>query len=159
MPQRAANCCSDGRAVRVGLLPKLAMAEGRDPRLMVVILRGALDGLAAVAPVGDPDWRKLRGDERSRCDAPGRRCRSTAVCAQSGDAEPASALSGQAGRDRARGGDAPIASARISTVRTCSKAVARAGAIDTGWLNRALAALAPANAAIRVAVRLSRSVR
>ena len=43
-------------------LPKIALAEGRDPRLMVVILRGALDGLAAVAPVGDPNWVKLRGD-------------------------------------------------------------------------------------------------
>ena len=43
-------------------LPKLARAEGRDPRLLTIILRGALDGLAAVAPVGDPDWVKLRGD-------------------------------------------------------------------------------------------------
>src|SRR3979490_2600932 len=43
-------------------LPKLARAEGRDPRLLVIVLRGALDGLAAVAPVGDPDWIALRGD-------------------------------------------------------------------------------------------------
>lgn len=42
--------------------PKLARAEGRDPRLLVVVLRGALDGLAAVAPVGDPDWISLRGN-------------------------------------------------------------------------------------------------
>src|SRR5258708_17289365 len=42
-------------------LPKLARAEGRDPRLLVIVLRGALDGLAAVAPVGDPDWPALRG--------------------------------------------------------------------------------------------------
>ena len=44
-------------------LPKLARAEGRDPRMLTIILRGALDGLAAVAPVGDPDWVKLRGDK------------------------------------------------------------------------------------------------
>src|SRR6267378_4166530 len=44
-------------------LPKLARAEGRDPRLLVIVLRGALDGLATVAPVGDPDWVKLRGDK------------------------------------------------------------------------------------------------
>ena len=44
-------------------LPKLALAEGRDPRLLVIVLRGALDGLAAVAPVGDPDWFALRGDK------------------------------------------------------------------------------------------------
>ena len=43
-------------------LPKLARAEGRDPRFLTIILRGALDGLAAVAPVGDPDWVKLRGE-------------------------------------------------------------------------------------------------
>src|SRR6476660_7318667 len=43
-------------------LPKRARAEGRDPRMLVIVLRGALDGLAAVAPVGDPDWVKLRGD-------------------------------------------------------------------------------------------------
>src|ERR1700744_2227688 len=44
-------------------LPKLAFAEGRDPRFLAIILRGALDGLATVAPVGDPDWAALRGDE------------------------------------------------------------------------------------------------
>src|SRR6266478_6770056 len=43
--------------------PKLARAEGRDPRFLVITLRGALDGLAAVAPVGDPDWIRLRGDK------------------------------------------------------------------------------------------------
>ena len=43
-------------------MPKLARAEGRDPRMLTIILRGALDGLATVAPVGDPDWGSLRGD-------------------------------------------------------------------------------------------------
>jgi len=43
-------------------LPKLAHAEGRDPRFLTIILRGALDGLATVAPIGDPDWQGLRGD-------------------------------------------------------------------------------------------------
>src|SRR5687767_15785600 len=49
-------------------LPRAALAEGRDPRLLVVVLRGALDGLAAVAPVGDPDWVRLRGDKALRLD-------------------------------------------------------------------------------------------
>ena len=44
-------------------MPRLAQAEGRDPRLLVIVLRGALDGLATVAPVGDPDWQRLRGDK------------------------------------------------------------------------------------------------
>jgi uncharacterized protein (DUF1501 family) len=43
-------------------MPKLARAEGRDPRFLAIVLRGALDGLAAVAPVGDPHWVSLRGD-------------------------------------------------------------------------------------------------
>jgi uncharacterized protein (DUF1501 family) len=43
-------------------LPKFARAaDGRDPRLVVVILRGALDGLATVAPTGDPDYAGLHG--------------------------------------------------------------------------------------------------
>src|SRR4029077_2813177 len=43
-------------------LPKFARAaDARDPRLIVVILRGALDGLATVAPVGDPDYAGLHG--------------------------------------------------------------------------------------------------
>jgi uncharacterized protein (DUF1501 family) len=42
-------------------LPKRASAAGtRDPRFLTVILRGALDGLSAVAPLGDPDYQALR---------------------------------------------------------------------------------------------------
>ena len=35
--------------------------ERTDPRLIIVILRGALDGLATVAPLGDPDYARLHG--------------------------------------------------------------------------------------------------
>jgi len=43
-------------------LPKFARAaDGRDPRLVVIILRGALDGLATIAPIGDPDYAGLHG--------------------------------------------------------------------------------------------------
>ncbi len=44
-------------------MPKFAFARmsGQDPRLIVVILRGALDGLATVAPLGDPDYARLHG--------------------------------------------------------------------------------------------------
>ena len=44
-------------------MPRLALSEGRDPRFLVIVLRGALDGLAVVAPVGDPDWVRLRGSD------------------------------------------------------------------------------------------------
>jgi uncharacterized protein (DUF1501 family) len=41
---------------------RLAFAgTGGDSRLIVVILRGAVDGLAAVPPYGDPDYARLRG--------------------------------------------------------------------------------------------------
>ena len=52
-------------------LPKLARAaDGRDPRLIVVILRGALDGLATVAPIGDPDYAGLHGSIALTADGP-----------------------------------------------------------------------------------------
>ena len=38
------------------------------PRLVVVLLRGALDGLAAVPALGDPAWAGLRGAQRYRTD-------------------------------------------------------------------------------------------
>src|SRR5579864_5451774 len=50
-------------------LPKLARAEGRDPRFLTIVLRGALDGLATVMPVGDPDWIALRGDNAFTLDS------------------------------------------------------------------------------------------
>lgn len=39
-----------------------ASAPIRQRRFVFVLLRGALDGLAAVPPVGDPDYARLRGD-------------------------------------------------------------------------------------------------
>ena len=42
-------------------MPHRAQAAGaRDPRFVTIILRGAMDGLSAVAPVGDPDYAALR---------------------------------------------------------------------------------------------------
>ncbi len=52
-------------------LPKFARAaDARDPRLIVVILRGALDGLATVAPIGDPDYAELHGSIALTSDGP-----------------------------------------------------------------------------------------
>jgi uncharacterized protein (DUF1501 family) len=43
-------------------LPGLSLAQANgDARLVLVILRGALDGLAAVPPLGDPDYAAVRG--------------------------------------------------------------------------------------------------
>ncbi|SEG57075.1 DUF1501 domain-containing protein [Bosea lathyri] len=43
-------------------VPKFAYAAAgsRDPRFLLVVLRGALDGLSAVPPIGDPDYLGLR---------------------------------------------------------------------------------------------------
>ncbi|MEM8665700.1 MAG: DUF1501 domain-containing protein [Pseudomonadota bacterium] len=44
-------------------IPKLAAASGgRDPRFMTIVLRGGLDGLAAVAPVGDRHYEEVRDE-------------------------------------------------------------------------------------------------
>ncbi len=42
------------------LIPKAAIASSRDPRLLTVVLRGGLDGLSLIAPVGDPDYQRIR---------------------------------------------------------------------------------------------------
>ena len=61
-PSRRLLLLASGTLFAWAHLPKLARAEGRDPRMLTIILRGALDGLATVMPVGDPDWVALRGD-------------------------------------------------------------------------------------------------
>jgi uncharacterized protein (DUF1501 family) len=42
------------------LMPRIAAAGRRDPRLLTMVLRGGLDGLSLAAPVGDPDYARLR---------------------------------------------------------------------------------------------------
>ncbi len=61
-PSRRGVLLASGTLFAWAHLPKLAYAQGRDPRFLAIILRGALDGLATVAPVGDSDWATLRGD-------------------------------------------------------------------------------------------------
>ena len=71
--------CCDPKVTRRALLqgggaltawamaPRVASAAGaRDPRLLVIVLRGALDGLATVVPQGDPAWARLRDDANLR---------------------------------------------------------------------------------------------
>ena len=125
-------------------LPKLARAEGRDPRMLTIILRGALDGLAAVAPVGDPDWVKLRGDKALLLDGK----------------TPALSLDSFFALNPAmpnlhrlyRAGQAVIVHATATPYRERShfdgqdvleSGLPRPGRSDTGWLNRALGGLAP----------------
>jgi uncharacterized protein (DUF1501 family) len=74
-PTPSASCPEASLISRRGLLgagasffawshiTRTASAAGaRDPRLLVVILRGALDGLSAVPPISDPAYADLRGE-------------------------------------------------------------------------------------------------
>ncbi len=125
-------------------VPKIARAEGRDPRFLTIVLRGALDGLAAVAPVGDPDWVKLRGDDALKLDG----------------ATPALPLDGFFAVNPAmpnlhrlyKAGQAIVVHAVATPYRERShfdgqdvleSGLARPGRADTGWLNRALVKLEP----------------
>jgi uncharacterized protein (DUF1501 family) len=52
-----------GAFVAWAAMPKYAFAgQSKDPRFLTIILRGAMDGLAVVPPIGDPDYPTLRGD-------------------------------------------------------------------------------------------------
>jgi len=125
-------------------LPKLARAEGRDPRMLTIVLRGALDGLAAVAPVGDPDWVKLRGDKALVLDGK----------------TPALPLDSFFALNPAmpnllrlyRAGHAAIVHASATPYRERShfdgqdvleSGLPNPGRADSGWLNRALGGLEP----------------
>ena len=57
-PSRRELLLGSGAFFAWAAVPHLARAEGCDPRLLTIVLRGALDGLAVAAPVGDPDWVK-----------------------------------------------------------------------------------------------------
>jgi uncharacterized protein (DUF1501 family) len=61
-PSRRAVLGAAGALFAWSFMPKMAYAApgARDARLLVVILRGALDGLSAVPPLGDPDYAGLR---------------------------------------------------------------------------------------------------
>jgi len=61
-PSRRVFLASAGAFVAWANLPRPAWAATRDPRFVAVILRGAMDGLAVVPPVGDRDYSALRGD-------------------------------------------------------------------------------------------------
>ncbi|MEM7696558.1 MAG: DUF1501 domain-containing protein [Pseudomonadota bacterium] len=46
-----------------GAIPRAAAAPGsKDPRFLTIVLRGGLDGLAAVAPIGDPAYAAIRDE-------------------------------------------------------------------------------------------------
>jgi uncharacterized protein (DUF1501 family) len=144
-PTRRKLLLASGTLFAWAHLPKLARAEGRDPRFLTIILRGALDGLATVAPVGDPNWQALRGDDALTLQGKvpalelddffalnpampnlHRMFAANEAIIVHGSATPYRERSHFDGQDLLESG------------------LPAAGPSESGWLNRALAALAPA---------------
>jgi uncharacterized protein (DUF1501 family) len=143
-PSRRDVMLASGTLFAWAFAPKLARAEGRDPRLLTIVLRGALDGLAAVAPVGDPDWMALRGDKALMLDGATKGLPLNSFFALNPAMPNLHRLY--------TSGAATIVHAAATPYRERShfdgqdvleSGVLRPGASSTGWLNRALATLAP----------------
>jgi uncharacterized protein (DUF1501 family) len=143
LPSRREALIGAGSLFAWSQMPRLARAEGRDPRLLAVVLRGALDGLGAVAPVGDPDWIGLRGDRALVLDG------KPAALALNGFFALNPAMPNLHRLYQAQ--QAAIVHATATPYRERShfdgqdvleSGMARPGNVDTGWLNRALVALA-----------------
>jgi len=143
LPSRREALLGAGSLFAWSQMPRLARAEGRDPRLLVIVLRGALDGLGAVAPVGDPDWIGLRGDRALVLDG-----KTPALPLDSFFAlNPAMPNLHRLFKAQ----QATIVHATATPYRERShfdghdvleSGIARPGAVDTGWLNRTLVELA-----------------
>jgi uncharacterized protein (DUF1501 family) len=124
-------------------LPKFARgADGRDPRLIVVILRGALDGLATVAPIGDPDYAGLHGSIALTASGP----KAASMLDSFFGLHPAMPEFSRMYRDS----KAAVVHAIASPYRERShfdgqdvleSGFAGPGRVQSGWLNRALEAL------------------
>ena len=143
-PSRRELLLASGTLFAWAHLPKLAHAEGRDPRFLTIILRGALDGLAAVAPIGDPDWIALRGDNALKLDG-------KVAALQLDDFFALNPAMPNLHR-MFKSGEAIIVHACATPYRERShfdgqdlleSGLPKAAPSDSGWLNRALARLAP----------------
>ena len=126
-------------------MPRPSRAEPQDPRFLAIVLRGALDGLAIVAPVGDPQWRALRGEDALTLDGVSAGLRLDSLFALN-PAMPSL-------HEFYRHGHATIVHAVATPYRDRSHfdgqdvlqtGATKPGVLDTGWLNRAVVALAPA---------------
>jgi uncharacterized protein (DUF1501 family) len=155
LPSRRELLIGSGVLFAWAHLPKRARAEGRDPRFLTIVLRGALDGLGMVAPVGDPRWTSLRGNSALSLEG----------------ATPALPLDSFFALNPAMpnlhrlygAGEATIVHAAATPYRERShfdgqdvleSGLAAPGRTDTGWLNRAFTAIEPAeraNARVREA--------
>lgn len=142
LPTRREMLIGSGALFAWTQMPRIARAEGRDPRLLVIILRGALDGLGAVAPVGDPDWIGLRGENALLLEG-----KTPALALDSFFAlnpampnlyrlykkQQALVVHGTATPYRER--------SHFDGQDVLESGISKPGAVSTGWLNRALVAM------------------
>ncbi len=140
---RRSLLAASGAAFAWAHIPRFARAaSARDPRLVVMILRGAMDGLSALAPIGDPDYAQRHGDLALRWDGdhPALRLNSffglnpaMSNFARLYDAKQALALHAVATnyRDRSHFDGQDVLESGMPTP----------GQVQSGWLNRALAEL------------------
>ena len=143
LPSRREALLGSGALFAWSQMPRLARAAGRDPRMLVIVLRGALDGLGAVAPVGDRDWTGLRGDRALGLDGKTPALPLDAFFALNPampnlhrlyKTQQASIVHATATPYRER--------SHFDGQDVLESGIARPGAADTGWLNRALVSLA-----------------
>ena len=143
----------------VALTPRLAFASApTDRRFVFIILRGAMDGLAAVMPVGDPFYAGLRGALAMPASAP---LKLDAMFALHPSLAATAAMYA--------GGEALFVHAVASPYRERSHFDAQnvletggtaAYALKDGWLNRLVGALPPAKAnAIAIAATVPMALR
>lgn len=143
-PSRRELLLASGALFAWTYLPKIARAEGRDPRFLTIILRGALDGLGTVAPVGDPDWLALRGDKALKLEGEHAALPLDSMFALNPAMPNFHRLF--------KAGQATVVHAAATSYRERShfdgqdvleSGLPKPGASATGWLNRAFAAIEP----------------
>ena len=151
MVTRRAILQSIGLSVAASGVPVTSLAVSRQsPRLLLVVLRGAVDGLALAAPYGDGNYQKMRGE---------------LALPKPGESDGVLALDGVFGlhpslanvHDFYQAGEATVVHAVASPYRDRShfdgqdlleNGAARPGTLRDGWLNRALGELEPAADAV-----------
>jgi uncharacterized protein (DUF1501 family) len=142
-PTRRGVIVGAGAVFAWSQLPRPARADGHDPRFVAIVLRGALDGLAVVAPVGDPHWRELRGTDALTVDGDAAGLRLDGLFALN----PAMPNL----HEFYRHGHATLVHAVATPYRDRSHfdgqdvlqtGAVEPGALDTGWLNRTVLSLA-----------------
>jgi uncharacterized protein (DUF1501 family) len=141
-PSRRRVMGAAGALFAWSFMPGAAAAAGRHPRLVTIVLRGALDGLSALAPVGDPNYLALR----------------EMIALSTGGSTPAIPLDGFFALHPAMPNFARLYRAKqalaVHAVATgyrershfdgqdiLESGINRPGNTDSGWLNRAVALL------------------